>query len=82
VKQRLQPGWSAAWLQRPLDPQLLEYAVYDVHTIMALYQHFNNKGVSQLQLAGCVLCRQLHACPGLCLVVQPLLERRDLNGDM
>lgn len=44
VKKSLQPGWSSAWLQRPLDPQLLEYAVYDVQSILALYQHFKNKG--------------------------------------
>jgi hypothetical protein len=30
VKKSLPPGWSAAWLQRPLDPQLLEYAVWSM----------------------------------------------------
>lgn len=44
VKKTLQLGWSSAWLQRPLDPQLLEYAVYDVQSILALYQHFKDAG--------------------------------------
>lgn len=44
VKKNLQPGWSQAWLERPLDPKLLEYAVYDVLAILALYQHFEAAG--------------------------------------
>lgn len=40
VKKSKPPGWYEAWLHRPLDPQLLEYAVYDVASILALYQHF------------------------------------------
>jgi hypothetical protein len=44
VKKNLQPGWSKAWMERPLDPKLLEYAVYDVLAILALYQHFEAAG--------------------------------------
>jgi hypothetical protein len=39
-KKTMRAGWSEAWLHRPLDAQLLEYAVYDVASILALYQHF------------------------------------------
>jgi hypothetical protein len=45
VKKSLPPGWLTAWLQRPLDQQLLEYAVCDVLTILALYEHFRAAGV-------------------------------------
>jgi ribonuclease D len=44
AKKSKPPGWSEAWLHRPLDPQLLEYAVYDVASILALYQHFKDAG--------------------------------------
>jgi 3-deoxy-D-arabino-heptulosonate 7-phosphate (DAHP) synthase class II len=48
VKKNLQPGWSVAWLQRPLEPQLLEYAVYDVLSILALYRHFQAAGTHSM----------------------------------
>lgn len=45
VKKNMPPGWSEAWLHRPLDPKLLEYAVYDVASILALYEYFEAAGV-------------------------------------
>ncbi|KAF9223117.1 hypothetical protein BS17DRAFT_754936 [Gyrodon lividus] len=35
---------SAIWLERPLLPQLLQYAAHDIEMIGALYDHFKQQG--------------------------------------